>query len=79
MTDDGLRDSLRPGLIQRPKWPIVISMVLCTAAYTLWTQTPSVVGRTYWSYVLPGMLIGSGGMQVVLLSTKYGSVFFWCT
>jgi hypothetical protein len=54
-------------------------MVLCTAAYTLWTQTPSVVGRTYWSYVLPGMLIGSGGMQVVLLSTKYGSVFFWCT
>jgi hypothetical protein len=51
-------------------------MVLCTAAYTLWTQTPSVVGRTYWSYVLPGMLIGSGGMQVILLSTKYASSSF---
>ncbi|KAK1926888.1 major facilitator superfamily domain-containing protein [Papiliotrema laurentii] len=65
---------LYPSIIARPKWPIVISLTLSSVAYVLFTQAPSVVGKTYWSYLLPGMLIGSAGMQVVLLSTNVGLV-----
>lgn len=59
-----------PSLIRRPKIPIIIAMLLCIVAYTLWTQAPSLVGMNYWKYIFPGMLIGSGGMQVVLISSK---------
>ncbi|OCF39351.1 hypothetical protein I317_06836 [Kwoniella heveanensis CBS 569] len=61
-----------PQLIARPRYPIYAAMCLCVAAYAIWCQAPSVVGTSYWRYVFPGMIIGSGGMQVVLLSTNVG-------
>ncbi|WVF71764.1 hypothetical protein IAT40_006572 [Kwoniella sp. CBS 6097] len=61
-----------PQLIAQPRYPICGAMCLCVAAYAIWCQAPSVVGASYWRYVFPGMLIGSGGMQVVLLSTNVG-------
>ncbi|WVW86525.1 hypothetical protein I302_108574 [Kwoniella bestiolae CBS 10118] len=61
-----------PKLIAHPRLPITVAMLLCIAASIIWCQAPDVVGMSYWRYVFPGMIIGSGGMQVVLLSTNVG-------
>lgn len=44
-------------------------MLLAGAALVLYTQAPDVIGTNYWRYIVPGMIIGSGGMQVALLAT----------
>ncbi|WRT64550.1 uncharacterized protein IL334_001482 [Kwoniella shivajii] len=62
----------QPGLLAQPRYPIIIAMCLCVAAYAMWCQAPSLIGSDYWRYIFPGMIIGSGGMQVVLLSTNVG-------
>ncbi|ORX35382.1 major facilitator superfamily domain-containing protein [Kockovaella imperatae] len=61
-----------PRMISRPRWSIISSMIACIIAYVLWTQAPSYTGLDYWRWVLPGMLIGSAGMQVILLSGNVG-------
>lgn len=59
-----------PSLIRNPRKPIIISMLCCITAYAVWVNAPSTVGADYWSWILPAMLFGSGGMQVVLMATK---------
>lgn len=44
-------------------------MIFVAGASLLWTFAPSVVGVHYWAYVFPGMVMGSTGMQIVLIST----------
>lgn len=60
--------SVFPKIVANPRWPICGAMILCAAASLLWTFAPSVVGKGYWQYVFPGMVFGSSGMQIVLLS-----------
>jgi len=48
-------------------------MLFCILGYTLWTQAPGIdltTGTTYWKWVFPAMVVGSAGMQVVLVCTK---------
>lgn len=45
-------------------------MLLCCTAYAVWINAPSIIGTDYWKWVFPAMLFGSGGMQVVLITTK---------
>lgn len=61
-----------PNIITNPRWPIFVAMILVSGATILWTFAPGVVGVHYWQYVFPGMVFGSAGMQVVLISTIVG-------
>ncbi|KAM0749875.1 MFS general substrate transporter [Meredithblackwellia eburnea MCA 4105] len=61
---------LFPPIVAHPRVPLVIAMLFAATGYILWTQAPGVVGIDYWKFILPGMLVGSGGMQTVLLSTN---------
>ena len=69
-SEQGAADFRRwPKLNARPRWPLIISLILSVAAYAMWTQAPEVIGEQYWRLVFPACIIGSGGMQLVLLST----------
>ncbi|BEJ16611.1 hypothetical protein CspHIS471_0600120 [Cutaneotrichosporon sp. HIS471] len=61
-----------PNIITNPRWPIFIAMLLVAGASLLWTFAPGVDGRGYWTHVFPGMIFGSAGMQVSLISTLVG-------
>ncbi len=58
-----------PNIITNPRWPIFVALLLVAGATVLWTFAPEVVGRGYWTHVFPGMIFGSAGMQVALIST----------
>lgn len=62
--------SLYPRILSRPRWPIIICMIICAASYLLWSLAPSWIGINYWKCVVPGMILGSSGMQFILLATK---------
>ncbi|GMK58556.1 hypothetical protein CspeluHIS016_0505880 [Cutaneotrichosporon spelunceum] len=61
-----------PNIITNPRWPICVAMLLAAGANLLWTFAHEVVGRGYWTHVFPGMVFGSAGMQVSLISTLVG-------
>lgn len=50
-----------PVLVSRPRWTIAAGAVLSATGYALMSQPESYVGNSYWRWVFPGSIIGSGG------------------
>lgn len=61
-----------PVLVKRPRYPIIIGMLFGMVGYVLFVQTDIFVGKDYWRFLFPGMIIGSGGMLAVFVGTTVG-------
>jgi MFS family permease len=62
----------KPKLVSRPRWTILIGMILGIVGYVLMTRTSTFVGTDYWRFLFPGFILGSGGMMAVFTSTNVG-------
>lgn len=58
-----------PQFIAKPRWPIILGLLMAIAAFAMWTQADVV--DDYWRLMFPASIIGSAGLQILLLSTMY--------
>lgn len=59
-----------PKLVSRPRWTVIIGMLLAIVGYVLFVQNKTFVGDAYWKWVFTGSIIGSAGMAAAFTSTN---------
>ncbi|WOO76899.1 putative MFS-type transporterc [Vanrija pseudolonga] len=50
-----------PVLVSRPRWTIAAGAILSATGYVLMAQPDTYVGKSYWRWLFPCFIIGSGG------------------
>ncbi|GMK56273.1 hypothetical protein CspeluHIS016_0301130 [Cutaneotrichosporon spelunceum] len=59
-----------PKLVSRPRWTVIIGMLLAIVGYVLFVQDRMFVGADYWKWVFTGSIIGSAGMAACFTATN---------
>jgi MFS family permease len=61
-----------PKLVNKPRWPISIGLIVGIVGYVLFSQSGTQVGNDYWRFLFPGFVIGSAGTMAVFTGTNVG-------
>ncbi|BEJ11595.1 hypothetical protein CspHIS471_0200550 [Cutaneotrichosporon sp. HIS471] len=59
-----------PKLVSRPRWTVILGMILAIVGYILFVQSKDFIGSDYWKYVFSGSIIGSAGMAACFTATN---------
>ncbi|BEI80665.1 hypothetical protein CcaverHIS002_0111940 [Cutaneotrichosporon cavernicola] len=59
-----------PILVARPRWTVATGQLFGVVGYILMTRPTSLVGKDYWRFIFPGMLLGSAGNMAAFIGTN---------
>ncbi|CAK9784302.1 MFS general substrate transporter [Cutaneotrichosporon oleaginosum] len=62
--------TLVPVLVARPRWTVASGQLLGVVGYILMSLPTRLVGKDYWRFLFPGMLLGSGGNMAAFIGTN---------